>query len=437
MTVRRRASDRIPTPSSRAEQTQLATFRISEAAPSSATLDELFREIHRIVGELMPATNYIAMYDATTDVVSYPASGQVGQGPKRSGRGLTAYVLRTGEPLLADKTLHRMLAERGDAEMIGSPSIQWLGVPLTIGDKAIGVLAVQSYTPGVRYGEAEERMLTFVSAQIAMTIERKRAEVALRDSEARLARAQETAHLGSWELDLSNLQDVNRNPLWWSDEVYRIFGYAPGEVTVSNELFFKSVPPEDIPRISAALQGSLQHGMPYLIQHRVIRPDGSERVVEERSTVLRDEAGRPTRMVGTVLDVTDRQRLEEQLRQARRWKPSAASGQDRDFNNLLTRHPRIIGLLLSQAGSSRADRGGDPHGCGRRLFRSRLQPATVWPGARSQRGRRRTRCCASSTDIAFRGLAPTSAPCGRNKSGGCHEPRRQRLRRHARRRGSS
>src|SRR5260370_15930837 len=69
--------------------------------------------------------------------------------------------------------------------------------------------------------------------------EQARSEEALRRSEASLAKAQEIAHLGSWELDLSDLGDLDRNPLWWSDEVYRIFGHTPRAFPPSNDPFFR------------------------------------------------------------------------------------------------------------------------------------------------------------------------------------------------------
>ena len=100
MTERRRTPARDPAPPSRGSRSSSPPTGFPEAAHASSTLDDLFREIHRIVGELMPATNfYIALYDAATDIVSFPYwvdEFDVSLPPKRGGRGLTEYVLRTG-----------------------------------------------------------------------------------------------------------------------------------------------------------------------------------------------------------------------------------------------------------------------------------------------------------------------------------------------------
>jgi PAS domain S-box-containing protein len=148
--------------------------------------------------------------------------------------------------------------------------------------------------------------------------ERKQAETRLRESEANLAAAQRIAQLGSWEMDLTGAGGDGGNPLRWSDEVFRIFGYEPGAIEVTNENFFRHVPPEDHDRIRRAVRRAVEEGIPYSIHHRVRRPDGSERVVWEQSHVVRDSGGRPSRMVGTILDVTEQRALEEALRQTER-----------------------------------------------------------------------------------------------------------------------
>ncbi len=108
-----------------AEQIQLATYGISEAVHAAPTLLDLFRAIHGIVGELMPAKNlYIALHDAATDTLSFPYyvdEYDPRQPPKRAGRGLTEYVIRTGQPLLADEGIHRELERRGRMGTSSSP----------------------------------------------------------------------------------------------------------------------------------------------------------------------------------------------------------------------------------------------------------------------------------------------------------------------------
>ena len=162
------------------EEINECIFRISEAAISSKNLDDLFFSIHRNIAELMPAHNfYIALYDPTKDMLSFPYfvdECDPTPAPKKLGKGLTEYVLRTGEPLLASPEVFAELEKSGEVESIGAPSIDWLGVPLKIDGQIIGVLVLQTYTEGVRYGKEEMNVLKFVSGQVAMAVNRKRIE---------------------------------------------------------------------------------------------------------------------------------------------------------------------------------------------------------------------------------------------------------------------
>src|SRR6266568_2671960 len=106
------------TEAKRAEQIQVATYRISEAAHAARTLQDLFGAIHRIVGELMPAKNfYIALYDAANDHLTFPYHVDEYDSDfpsKKPGKGLTEYVLRTGQPLLVTPEVHAELERRGE-----------------------------------------------------------------------------------------------------------------------------------------------------------------------------------------------------------------------------------------------------------------------------------------------------------------------------------
>jgi PAS domain S-box-containing protein len=170
----------------KAERVRNAAFRISEAAHAAESLDDLFRSIHAIISELMPARNfYIALYDAARDLLTFPYfvdEFDEPVKPKRPGKGLTEYVLRTGAPLLASPAVFKSLLRRGQVESIGAPSIDWLGVPLKVKDRTIGVMVVQTYTAGVRFSDEDKAMLQFVSTQAAMAIQRKRSEEALKSS---------------------------------------------------------------------------------------------------------------------------------------------------------------------------------------------------------------------------------------------------------------
>ncbi|CAN5245414.1 hypothetical protein BH09SUM1_BH09SUM1_10390 [soil metagenome] len=144
--------------------------------------------------------------------------------------------------------------------------------------------------------------------------ETKLAEEAVRASERIMAAAQRIAHFGSWELDLTNSGDVDENPLWWSDEMYRIAGYEPGAVKVTNELFFQLVPPEEQEGIRQAVAEAIREHKQYSIVHRIIQPSGQERFVRETGAIsFDDETGQPSKMIGTAHDVTEQRRAEEKM----------------------------------------------------------------------------------------------------------------------------
>ncbi len=144
---------------------------------------------------------------------------------------------------------------------------------------------------------------------------RKAAEKGLQASEANMAVAQRLAHFGSWELELGDRQQINANPLRWSDETFRIFGYAPGSVAVTNDLFFQAVPEEDRLVIEQAVAAAVAGQQSYSFVHRILRPNGEERIVHEIAELLEaDECGQPPKLIGTVHDITDQRRAEEHIR---------------------------------------------------------------------------------------------------------------------------
>ena len=154
--------------------------------------------------------------------------------------------------------------------------------------------------------------LSYSNIKLARSLtERETLMQSLSQSEMRLSRAQEIAHLGSWELDLV------KNELTWSDEAYRIFGLRPGEFGASYEAFLAAVHPDDRPAVDEAYSGSIREGRDnYEIEHRVVRRDTGEiRIVHEKCEHFRDEGGRIIRSVGMVHDITERKRAEEGLLQ--------------------------------------------------------------------------------------------------------------------------
>jgi PAS domain S-box-containing protein len=134
--------------------------------------------------------------------------------------------------------------------------------------------------------------------------ERESASQALRQIAARLGEAQALTHIGSWEWNLV------ADSVTWSDELYRIYGLAPQSATVTYRVFLDRVHPDDRPSVEEIVRGARETRQPFNMEHRIVLPDGSQRLVHGRGRLIAGEAGEPARMVGTAQDVTEQRQVE-------------------------------------------------------------------------------------------------------------------------------
>jgi len=289
----------------RAECVQDAVYRISHTAHTAENLQELLRAIHEIVGELMPAKNfYVSLYDAEKDRLEFPyfvdeIDLSCDVKPRKLRKGLTEYVLRTGQPLLATPEVYERLVAAGEAELIGAPSIDWLGVPLKVKDRAIGVVVTQTYSQGVRYGESERDILTFVSSQMAMAIERKRVEDAWREQSELLQRIVDNIPVMLVFLDEQGRLN------WGNREWTRTLGYDVADAS-ARDIFAELYPD---PRERQRVRDSIGAPMGQWTDFRTRTRQGAT-----LDTIWANAPLTGGGWLAIGMDVTDRKRAEERYR---------------------------------------------------------------------------------------------------------------------------
>ena len=173
----------------KSEKLEKTLYHISHAVINNENLDDLYLSIHKSLADIISVENlFIALYDQKKNLLSFPYMVDEFDEPYETaapGRGLTEYVLRSGKPLHVNQEIFKSLVEAGEVDLYGTDSLDWIGVPLKIGENTIGVLVVQSYNENIRLGERDLNVLIYVSDQIALAIERTRTHNLLKSREER------------------------------------------------------------------------------------------------------------------------------------------------------------------------------------------------------------------------------------------------------------
>ena len=176
-----------------------------------------------------------------------------------------------------------------------------------------------------------------------------KAEKHLRKSEKNLKDAQRITHFGSWELD------IEKNELFWSDEVYRIFGLNPNEYTPSYEKFLSYVHPDDKHDVDNAYHLSIKNNTTYDVEHRICLSNGEIKHVRGHAETTYDDKGNAIRSSGTVQDITELKEKDDQLKlyncygryKAGHFRMAFTTWHDRDFNQILIEDDSTTGLNKS------------------------------------------------------------------------------------------
>jgi diguanylate cyclase (GGDEF)-like protein/PAS domain S-box-containing protein len=298
------------TESFKAKKLQSALFRIAELSRDATSLDSFYSSVHDIVGTLMDATNfYIAEIDPLRGgTLTFPyfvdAFDKAPEG-LLPGRGLTAYVLRTGQPLLATPQRFEELIAAGEVESVGAPSVDWLGVPLKTADRTWGVIGVQTYDEGTRYTLRDSEILLFVAQHVAAAIDEKRREDALRASELRYRQMFENNRAVQLLLDPATGVILDANMA-----AADFYGYSIAELQ-NMRIWDINVLGED--KVREEMANAARQERSYFV-FRHMRANGEIRDVEVHSGPV--DAGGKSVLYSIIHDVTERRRAEQALQQS-------------------------------------------------------------------------------------------------------------------------
>ena len=286
-----------------------ALLEIAEGTATSKDLHELLGLIHRSIARVIFAENFfVILHNPDTDLFEEVYSVDQYDPPSlpfKLEKSISAYVFRTGNPLLVTQESFEELVTQGEVELVGTNSPSWLGVPLKVSGETIGVMVVQDYDRADRYSEQDRDFLFSIASQVALTVQRRQTEEALRSNESRFRALIENG------LDNISLLAVDGTLLWESPATIRMLGYQPDEFIGQD--MFSLVHPEDLEWMREIYGEIIQ--APGSRQHRSFRlrhANGTWRWAEAIVTNLLHEPS-VNALVVNYRDVTDRKQAELEI----------------------------------------------------------------------------------------------------------------------------
>jgi len=296
----------------RSEFENYALFEIIQGINSTYNLDELLKLIHHSLGKVVYAENcFVALYDQMTGLFSFPYfvdKMDLKPLPTSMGKSCSEYVFHTVRPLLLTQQIFEQLVEKGEVELVGSPSPSWVGIPLQTPSKTIGVLVLQHYEKENVYSETDLKFLMSIGSQIALAIERKIVDAELRGSEKDLNESQKIAGLGSYRLDF-------KSGKWTSSQILdSIFG-IDDKYDRSVAGWTGLIHPSWRDMISEYLRKDIiENHNKFDKEYKIIRiNDRNERWVHGQGELIFDTNNNLNYLVGTIMDVTQQKLAEEEL----------------------------------------------------------------------------------------------------------------------------